>query len=177
MTYVERVMKIFDAEYLNDLIKQAQTSPRKRLHRNIHLSYEEPCQRLFNAIEPESYIPPHRHAATAKDELLIAVRGLMACITFDDQGLINTVQYFGSERYGESVCAGVEVAPFTWHTVVALTRGSVLLEVKAGPFDQRHPKEYAPWAPKENDLDAVIYLGYLHDEIAPQLGGFVDDVQ
>lgn len=161
MKYVERAMKIFDAEYLDGLIKQAEISPRKRRHRNIHLSYEESCQRLFNAIEPESYIQPHRHAATAKDELLIAVRGLMACITFDDQGLISAVQYFGSERYGESVCAGVEVAPFTWHTVVSLTRGSVLLEVKAGPFDPIHPKEYASWAPNEGAVGADSYFAQL----------------
>jgi cupin fold WbuC family metalloprotein len=154
-------MKIFDAEYLVDLIKQAEISTRKRQHRNIHLSYEDSCQRLFNAIEPESYIQPHRHTATAKDELLIAVRGLMACITFDDQGVISSVQYFGSELYGENVCAGVEVGPNTWHTVVALVRGAVLLEVKAGPFDPAHPKEYAYWAPNEGAAGADSYFAQL----------------
>lgn len=161
MTCIERIMKIFDAEYLVDLIKQAEISKRKRQHRNIHLSYEDSCQRLFNAIDPESYIQPHRHTAASKDELLIAIRGLMACITFDDQGFVRSVHHFGSELYGENVCVGVEVAPNTWHTVVSLVRGAVLLEVKAGPFDPEHPKEYASWAPNEEDMGADLYFAQL----------------
>ena len=88
-------MKLFNSEYLNSLIEQAKFSPRQRQHRNIHLSYEEPCQRLFNAIEPTSYIRPHRHTVADKNELLIAVRGLMAFITFDDDGEVGAVQHFG----------------------------------------------------------------------------------
>lgn len=156
-------MKFFDADYLNGLVNQAGISPRKRQHRNIHSSYEDPCQRLFNAIEPASYIQPHRHAATEKDELLVAVRGLMACITFDDHGAVSFVNFFGSELYGENVCAGIEVPPRAWHSVVALVHGSILLEVKAGPFDSVHPKEYAPWAPNEVSLEADSYIAQLQN--------------
>jgi cupin fold WbuC family metalloprotein len=154
-------MKIFDAEYLGNLINKAKINPRKRQHRNIHLSYQEPCQRLFNAIEPESYIQPHRHAVTAKDELLLAVRGLMACIMFNDEGVVDSVYYFGSELYGADHCVGVEVASSVWHTVVALESGSVLLEVKPGPFDPAHPKEYASWAPSEGAVGADLYFAQL----------------
>lgn len=81
-------MKVFSADYLNKLTAQAQDNLRKRQHCNIHESYADPCQRLFNAIEPDSYIPPHRHATDPKDELLIAVRGSMAMVTFDEQGMV-----------------------------------------------------------------------------------------
>lgn len=37
-------MKVFIADYLNELTAQAQSSPRKRQHRNIHESYVDPCQ-------------------------------------------------------------------------------------------------------------------------------------
>ena len=49
-------MKIFDAQYLDGLTNQAKDSPRLRQHRNVHQSYQEASQRLFNAIEPGSYI-------------------------------------------------------------------------------------------------------------------------
>ena len=167
-------MKIFNTTYLNSLTEQAKLSPRQRQHRNIHLSYEEPCQRLFNAIEPSSYIRPHRHAGVDQNELLIAVRGLMAFITFDDEGAVSSVQHFGSELYGGNVAVGIEVAPYTWHTVIALVDGSVLLEVKAGPFDSAQPKEMAHWAPVEGGPDASHYLNSLRDVAAHQLDHVVD---
>ncbi len=94
-------MKVFSADYLNKLTAQAECSPRKRQHRNIHESYADPCQRLFNAIEPGSYICPHRHAADPRDELLIAVRGTMALVTFDEQGVVAGVIRFGVDRNGD----------------------------------------------------------------------------
>ena len=101
----------------------------------MHESYEDPCQRLFNAIEPGSYIRPHRHATDPRDELLIAVRGLMALVTFDDHGKIMGVVRFGAQRYGEDFAVGAEVPVCSWHTVIAVESGSVLHEVKSGPFE------------------------------------------
>jgi len=53
---------------------------------------------LFNAIEPGSYIRPHRHASDPREELLIAVRGLVALVTFDDQGAVTNVLRFGTSQ-------------------------------------------------------------------------------
>lgn len=151
-------MKAFDAQYLTDLTEQAKNSPRLRQHRNIHQSYQDACQRLFNAIEPGSYIRPHRHASKPREELLIAIRGSMALITFDDQGSVTGVLRFGSEKHGSGLAAGAEVPSGTWHTVIALEPGCVLLEVKAGPFDPTQPKDLAPWAPAEGSAMAQGYL-------------------
>lgn len=151
-------MKIFSSDYLNELTAQAQGSPRKRQHRNIHESYADPCQRLFNAVEPGSYIRPHRHATDPRDELLIAVLGSMALVTFDEQGKVTGVVRFGASRNGEGLAVGAEVMANTWHTVIALVPGCVLLEVKAGPFDPNQPKDLAPWAPDEGSPAALPYL-------------------
>ncbi len=151
-------MKAFDAEYLNDLTGQAKNSPRLRQHRNIHQSYQDACQRLFNAIEPGSYIRPHRHTSEPREELLIAIRGSMALITFNDQGSVTGILRFGSEKHGSDFAAGAEVASSTWHTVVALETGCVLLELKAGPFDPNQPKDFAHWAPAEGSALAQGYL-------------------
>lgn len=151
-------MKIFTANYLNDLSGQAKNNHRQRQHRNIHQSYQDTCQRLFNAIEPRSYIRPHRHAADPRDELLVAIRGVMLLVTFDEQGDVIGVLRFGSEKFGRDIATGAEVPSNTWHTVIALEPGCVLLEVKAGPFDPDKPKELAPWAPDESTSAAKSYL-------------------
>lgn len=151
-------MKIFNADYLHELTSEAQGNPRKRQHCNIHECYEDPCQRLFNAIEPGSYIRPHRHASDPRDELLVAIRGLMALITFDDNGTVTNVLRLGTEKYGPATCTAAEVPSDVWHTVIALECGCVLLETKAGPFDPDQPKDLAPWAPPEFSSDASGYL-------------------
>lgn len=158
-------MKIFPSSQLNELVMQAEASPRLRQHQNIHASFDEPCQRLFNAIEPGSYIRPHRHASAPRDELLLAVRGLMALVTFNDVGQVQQVVRFGSEKYDADLAVGVEIAPETWHTVLALVPGSVLLEIKAGPFDPCQPKNLADWAPEEGSATATTFLDRLKKEI------------
>lgn len=158
-------MKVFSADYLSELTLQAQSSPRKRQHRNIHESYADQCQRLFNAIEPDSYIPPHRHTTDPKNELLIAVRGSMALVTFDEQGMVTKVVRFGTDKNDEGLAVGAEVLTNEWHTVVALEAGCVLLEVKAGPFDPNQPKDLAPWAPDESGPNAKQYLENLKSRI------------
>ncbi|WP_090139135.1 WbuC family cupin fold metalloprotein [Limnohabitans sp. DM1] len=158
-------MKIFSAAQLNALVTQAEVSARLRQHQNIHKAFDEPCQRLFNAIEPGSYIRPHRHASVPRDELLVAIRGLMALVTFDDEGKVQQVVRFGSEKYGPDLAVGVELAPQTWHTVVALVPGSVLLEVKAGPFDPAQPKNLADWAPDEGSERVTEYMNELQKSV------------
>jgi cupin fold WbuC family metalloprotein len=154
-------MKVFGEEYLTSLTALAQISPRKRQHCNIHESYSDPCQRLFNAIELNSYIRPHRHATDPRDELLIAVRGSMLLVTFDEHGMTNEFLRFGDRKNSQNFAVGVEVSAVTWHTVVALEPSSVLLEVKAGPFDASQPKDLAPWAPDEGTSAAQAYLAEL----------------
>lgn len=154
-------MEIFNSNYLDDLSRQAKESARLRQHRNIHQSFQDPCQRLFNAIEPGSYIRPHKHASDPREELLIAIRGLMALVTFDEQGTVTKVLRFGSEKHGREMAIGAEVSANTWHTVIALEPGCVLLEMKAGPFDPLQPKDLAPWAPEEGSAIAREYLNCL----------------
>jgi cupin fold WbuC family metalloprotein len=158
-------MKIFNTHYLVDLTNQAKNNPRLRQHRNIHVNYQDNCQRLFNAIELGSYIRPHRHASTPREELLIAIRGQMALVTFDDEGNIVGQLRFGTEKHGVDMAIGVEVSPSTWHTVIALEHGCVLLEVKSGPFDTNQPKDLALWAPEEGSAAAQVYLNYLVEDL------------
>lgn len=153
-------IKVFSAEYLDELTRQALVTPRRRQHRNIHVDYSDPCQRLFNAIEPDSYLRPHRHGPLQGAETMIAVRGLMALVFFDERGDIEQVHVFGAWPHGAKlgVAAGVETPPGKWHTVISLASGSILLEVKAGPFDPDAPRFPAPWAPAEGTPEGQAFL-------------------
>ena len=84
--------------------------------------------------------------------------GGLALVLFDDLGTPIRVVRFGSATPQGEYAVGVEIPYSSWHTVVSLSPGSVLLEVKAGPFDPAQAKELAPWAPAETSLDAKNYL-------------------
>lgn len=157
----------FTPDYLASLVNEAERSPRARQHRNIHTSYEDPCQRFMNAIGMDSYIRPHRHALDPKAETLVAVRGLFALVIFDDSGNIQEVIRFGTERHAGSgdLSVGVDLTPGIWHTIVALQPGSILLELKAGPFNPNAAKEPAPWAPEEGTEEGLRYLQGLRGRI------------
>jgi hypothetical protein len=45
--------------------------------------------------------------------------------------------------------------------------GCVLLEIKAGPFDPKQPKNLATWAPEEGSAEARDYLNRLVQSISP----------
>lgn len=152
----------FSADFLAGLSGDALRSPRGRSHSNVHTSYQDPCQRFFNAIGMTSYIRPHRHALDPKPETLIAVKGLFALLIFEQGGEIREIVCFGTERYGDGrIDVGAEIPSDTWHTVIALEAHGVLFELKAGPFEPGSAKEPAPWAPEEGTAAAQPYLDEL----------------
>jgi len=135
-----------------------------RQYQNIHESYDDPVQRLFNALGYDTYIRPHRHALDPKVESLFALRGEFALITFDESGDPQDVVHFGATS--PSSDPGVEISSQTWHTVIALTEAAVLLEIKAGPFDPRAAKEFGAWSPEEGSGQAALYLAQLRERVA-----------
>jgi cupin fold WbuC family metalloprotein len=164
-------MKVFSSQYFEDLVNEASQSYRLRAHANVHSSYADQCQKLFNAIQVDSYIQPHRHSLDPKEECLIAVKGLFGLILFTDQGLIRDVILFGSEKYSEKflIPSGMELPPGVWHTVVSLMDDSVLFEVKGGPFDPGIAKELASWAPGGQSEGAPEYLETLRQKCLSEL--------
>lgn len=152
----------FDAEMLDELTKRAVASPRLRQHHNIHTSYADPCQRLLNAIEPGSYLRPYKHLVTPRSKLLVALRGQFAVVLFDDEGNIERVIPFGV-REGMPMGAAVEVSGDCWNSVLSLAHGSVLLEVKAGPFNPDEPNEFPSWTPANGTPEAQEYVRVLEE--------------
>ena len=137
--------KLISIDDLHALSQEAQAAPRRRMNRNLHVALADPVQRLFNAFEPGTYVRPHRHAHGDRWELFLVVSGKAAVLTFDDGGKV-------TERF-ELDAAGplrlVEIAAGAWHTVASLAPGTVLFEVKPGPYAPPAEKEVADWAPAE----------------------------
>lgn len=148
------MIRLIDTALLDAVSREAAASPRRRKNRNFHPHDEYPAHRLLNAIEPGSYIRPHRHLHADKDETMSVLRGRLALAIFDDDGRVAQTVVLGSG----ADALGVDIAHGTWHTVFALEPATVFLEAKAGPYRPLTDGEQAPWAPAEGDPGAVAYL-------------------
>jgi len=149
--------RIIDQALLDTVTAEAKTSPRRRKNRNFHAQEADASHRLLNAIEPDSYIPPHRHLDPHKDESIIVLRGKLGAVFFDEAGTVTESALL--EAGGAAV--GINVPHGVYHTVLALASGTVFFEAKAGPYLPLTAAEKATWAPAEIDAAAVDYLARL----------------
>ena len=151
------MITLIDNALLDEVCAEAAASPRRRKNRNFHPTDDHPGHRLLNAMQPDSYIPPHRHLDPNKDETFVVLRGLLGLFVFDDAGAVTH-----SVRVGAGAAAmGVDIPHGTWHTAVALAPDTVFLEAKAGPYLPFTEAERAPWAPVENAPEVAGYLAIL----------------
>ncbi len=138
-------MKQIDSTLLDSLIAQAKASPRQRAHFNLHPELNDRVQRLCIAMEPGTYVRPHRHADPETWEVLVILRGSLALNIFDDRGRVieRTVLKAGGP------VSMVEFSQNTWHAPAALETGTVVFEVKQGPYRPIAEHNLAAWAPAE----------------------------
>ena len=156
------MIRLIDTALLDEVSAEAQASPRGRKNRNFHTDDAQPGHRLLNAIEPGSYIMPHRHLNPNKDETMVVLRGTLGLVVFDAAGAVletAKVSHGGTPM-------GVDIPHGTWHTVFALEPGTVFLEAKAGPYLPLTAEEKATWAPAEGDPGAAAFLADLVARLA-----------
>jgi len=139
---------------LNGLSAEAAAGSRLRKNLNFHKADDDACHRLLNAMEPGTYIQPHRHLGEGKDETVAILRGTLGLIEFDESG--NVVGTMILKPNGGNV--GVHIPRGVIHAWVSLEKNSVFLEAKAGPYIPITPEEKVNWAPPEGDPEAENYL-------------------
>ncbi|MDR2120746.1 MAG: WbuC family cupin fold metalloprotein [Tannerella sp.] len=155
-------MTIINNQLLDATTEKAKQSPRLRMNCNFHKTPDAPINRLLNAMEPETYLRPHRHCNPDKDEIFLLLRGRVAILIFDDAGNV-TEQVVLDPRQG---CYGGEIPAGVWHGLLVLESGSVIYEVKQGPFAPLSPDNMAPWAPPVEDAEgARRYMDMLRRHI------------
>lgn len=121
-------MKYIDTELLDKTSKRAKKSERLRMNYNFHESLDAPAQRLLNALEPGTILPIHRHQHTA--ETYVLLRGKIRVLFYNDKREVIEEKVLNPL---EGVY-GVNIPKNTWHTLEVLEKGSVLFEVKDGPY-------------------------------------------
>ena len=153
---------VFNQQTLDRLSTIARSSDRLRTHHNLHDDPDDKCQRMLVAIEPGSYVQPHRHLRPSKPELLTILRGSIAVLTFNDLGQIE--QSIVCEPDQQSI--GCDIPSGVWHSIVCLKSETVFLEAKPGPYERLIPEDFAPWSPAENEQGATEFLDKLVSNIA-----------
>ncbi|WP_416305855.1 WbuC family cupin fold metalloprotein [Neptunicella sp. SCSIO 80796] len=141
-------IKLFDKQLFTQLAQAALDSPRLRSNHNVHDNLDEPVQRLFITLQPDSYVRPHRHSHKDKWEFFFMVSGELSFLIFDQQGELQQRHQLSAD--GE--LRGLEIPYNTWHAVVAGDKPATFFEVKQGPYQPMDDKDFAHWSPAENDI-------------------------
>ena len=115
-------------ELLDDLTAKAKVSPRLRMNMDLRNSPEDQSQRMLNAIEPGSEVPIHRHRLSS--ETVVCLRGRLVEEYYDEAGRV--VDSIDLTPGGPVVALNIPAGQ--WHTVRSLESGTVILEVKDGPY-------------------------------------------
>lgn len=158
---------LIDPALCQQLSLSARQNPRLRQNLNLHADLAAPSQRLLNALEPGTYVRPHRHTTPPRAETFIALQGRLALCLFDQGGELDQVVVLGP---GSGVF-GVDVAAGVWHSVLCLQSGTVFFEAKDGPYRPIEDKDWPGWAPLDGTADAADYLRQLQQRALPWLEG------
>ena len=129
---VDREM-IIDKQILDGLTARAKESPRLRMNLDLRNSPEDQSQRMLNAIEPGTVLPIHRHRTTS--ETVVCLRGHFEEYFYDADGKLTDVI--------DMVPGGtlINIPIDQWHSLKSLESGTVLLEIKDGPYAPLGPED------------------------------------
>ena len=127
---------IINQAILDKLTAEAKACPRLRMNLDLRNGEGDQSQRMLNAIEPGSPLPIHRHQKTS--ETVVCLRGRLVWEFYDELERICTERIELSPN-GQVVALNVPAGQ--WHTVKALESGSVILEMKDGPYEPQGPED------------------------------------
>ena len=124
---------IINQRILDDLTAQAKASPRLRMNLDLRNSPEDQSQRMLNAIEPGTVLPIHRHRTSS--ETVVCLRGHFVEYFYDSEGR----QTDAIDMVPGGTIINIPINQ--WHNLVSLESGTVLLEVKDGPYVPIGPED------------------------------------
>ena len=128
-------MKITQA-LLDDLTEQAKASPRLRMNLDLRNSAKDQSQRMLNALEPGTIIPIHRHQKTS--ETMVILRGRLVEEYYDELDRICTESI---EMYPGGPVVALNIPIGQWHSLRVIESGTVILEMKDGPYEPIGPED------------------------------------
>jgi len=141
-------------EQIEKGLEASRKSGRKRMILPIHRQQEAEVQRLVNFLQPGTYIRPHKHPMPHATESIVLLQGAIRFFTFDGVGDVITDQTLTSNGIPDVI----DIEPGTWHTFLVQEPDTIIFECKKGPYDVETDKEFAVWAPCENDQGVNEYM-------------------
>ena len=147
-----RLVRLDDA-LLGAVSARAAASERGRMNHNLH-RHADAVQRFLNALQPGTYVRPHRHVRQSPGEgfeCFVVLQGSIGLLVFAADG---TVIHSQRLQAGGPV-HGVELAEDQFHSLVALSDDAVLLELKQGPYRPTEDKDFLACFPAEGTEQAA----------------------
>lgn len=138
-----------DIEVLRKAVKQ---TPKRRVRINAHSGHDDALHEMIIAIEPGSYIRPHRHPG--KSEAFHIIEGDVDIVIFREDGAIDEIVSLG-EKGGERPFYYRMSEP-RFHTLVIRSDVLIVHEITNGPFSP-DGTVYAAFAPAEGDPAANAF--------------------
>ena len=114
---------------------QAKASPRLRMNMDLRNSAADQSQRMLNALEPGTPLPIHRHTKSSETE--VCLRGHLREVFYNEAGEVTEV----IDLAPGSDCVALNIPIGQWHTVEVLESGTVIMEVKDGPYAPQRPED------------------------------------
>ena len=149
-------IKTVDQTQIAKLIQTANESERKRTNFNLHPELDDPINRFFNVMLSGTYVRPHRHSADNRWELFVIVHGEAVVVCFDDKGILISRHILNPDTAN----VAIEIPANTWHSIAIIQDNTVLYESKPGPYLAVNDKDFAHWAPKENENNTQQFINW-----------------
>jgi cupin fold WbuC family metalloprotein len=154
------------ASELDALKAAVKASPKGRARINAHPDSEDALHEMIIAIDPASYIRPHKHPG--KSEAFHIIEGEVDIVVFKDDGEIDRVVQLGAPGSGRSFYYRMS-KPF-FHTLVIRSEILIVHEITNGPF-RPEATIFAEFAPEQSDiLKAEAYQAELVRRVAALQG-------
>ena len=131
---------------LETLKAAVKASAKRRARINTHPDGADTLHEMIIAIEPSSYIRPHKHPG--KSEAFHIVEGEVDIVVFKDDGEIDQLVRLGAPGSGRSFYYRMS-QPF-FHTLIVRSDVLIVHEITNGPF---RPEEtiFADFAPDDSE--------------------------
>jgi cupin fold WbuC family metalloprotein len=175
MALVQKSPEVFLAEgpiaaigqgELNTLRAAVKSSAKRRARINTHPDGDDALHEMIIAIDPTSYIRPHKHPG--KSEAFHIIEGEVDIVVFTDTGEIDRIVPLGPPGSGRSFYYRMSSAFF--HTLIIRSDVLIVHEITNGPF-RPAATVFADFAPDDREPEkAAAYQVELLRRVAALQG-------
>lgn len=159
---------LVDAALLTQKSRDAAANARRREIHRFHTDDAARLHRMINAIQPGSYVRPHRHLESPTDESFVILTGKLGFICFKGDGSFDREDCAVLDR--DAGVYALDVPAGGWHIILALVPDTTFFEVKPGPYSPICDKDFAAFAPADGDAAAMDYLRATEDRFRELMG-------